>query len=158
VTMSRDLDSRVTEREVAAVNEWLESNKTLHSMRDHPWHTVPIMGGGWGSKLDTDSSRRNWDQSWKSILSDSLARSGATDKGADQTLLTRHVWSTWGSRDSIHHDSYTCYLFSGSTGWPTQRLNTTDHNFFGAVGPVEFMQECPRNCRRSGHEDDWIYC
>ena len=72
VTMSRDLDSRVTEREAAAVHEWLKSNKTLHSMRDHPWHTVPIMGGGWGSKLDTHSRRYRIDltvvfRMWKPI-------------------------------------------------------------------------------------------
>ena len=57
IFISRDLDSRINDRELAAVHEWLESNKTLHSMRDHPWHTVPIMGGGWGSKLDTQSRR-----------------------------------------------------------------------------------------------------
>ena len=57
--MSRDLDSRFTAREAAAVREWLASNKTLHAMRDHPFHGVPIMGGGWGSKLDTPKRRYN---------------------------------------------------------------------------------------------------
>ena len=37
VVMSRDLDSRFTAREAAAVREWLSSDKTLHAMRDHPW-------------------------------------------------------------------------------------------------------------------------
>ena len=31
--MSRDLDSRVTEREAAAVMEWLDSGSVIHSMR-----------------------------------------------------------------------------------------------------------------------------
>ena len=34
--MSRDLDSIIKLREVDAVEEWLESGKTLHVMRDHP--------------------------------------------------------------------------------------------------------------------------
>ena len=31
--MSRDLDSRITEREAAAVKEWLDSGDVIHSMR-----------------------------------------------------------------------------------------------------------------------------
>ena len=63
--MSRDLDSRFTAREAAAVREWLASNKTLHAMRDHPYHGVPIMGGGWGSKLDTPERRYNIQYTYK---------------------------------------------------------------------------------------------
>lgn len=40
----RDADSRFTEREVRFVNEWLQSNKDFHIVRDHKHHTVPIMG------------------------------------------------------------------------------------------------------------------
>ena len=49
----RDCDSRITERELAAVEEWIASGKTLHIMRDHPYHNVRIPGGMWGgtSKL-----------------------------------------------------------------------------------------------------------
>jgi hypothetical protein len=39
---SRDLDSPLTQRERAAVNEWLSSNLTFHSMRDHPYHVVSM--------------------------------------------------------------------------------------------------------------------
>ena len=132
--MSRDLDSRITERERAAAAEWLESDKSLHAMRDHPWHTVPLMAGGWGAKLDTQARRDNWNTSWTSMLADSKLYSGAGEKGPDQDLLQRHVWGRWGRADCLQHDSYTCSMFPGSTGWPTQRLNTTDHNYFGAVG------------------------
>jgi hypothetical protein len=44
----RDLDSRPTTRERAAVDEWLASGRALHIMRDHPEHTEPIMGGMFG--------------------------------------------------------------------------------------------------------------
>lgn len=50
IFLSRDCDSRISDREVNAVNEWLESDKDFHIMRDHPYHTVPILGGMWGSR------------------------------------------------------------------------------------------------------------
>ena len=56
------------------------------------------------------------------------------ERGADQDLLREHVWGVWGRGDACQHDSYTCDTHPGATGWPTQRLNTTDHNFFGAGG------------------------
>jgi hypothetical protein len=44
----RDSDSRITARELCAVEEWIASGKTLHIMRDHPYHNVRIPGGMWG--------------------------------------------------------------------------------------------------------------
>ena len=90
-----------------------------------------------------------WADSWRRMRGDQRVHaSAATGKGADQDLLRAHVWGVWARGDSLHHDSYTCHMYPGATAWPTQRLNTTDHNFFGAVGPVEFMQVCPEQCRR----------
>ena len=51
--VSRDLDSRLTMREVAAVREWEESGAALHVMRDHP----QVAGGG-GSLHQRPSSTR----------------------------------------------------------------------------------------------------
>ena len=50
IFISRDCDSRLSQREVAAVNEWLRGPKLVHIMRDHPYHTAPIMGGMFGMK------------------------------------------------------------------------------------------------------------
>lgn len=50
VAIFRDTDSRLSERELLAVNEWLYGDKPLHIMRDHPQHTERIMGGMWGVK------------------------------------------------------------------------------------------------------------
>jgi protein O-GlcNAc transferase len=46
----RDTDSRISLREKYAVDEWIESDKTFHIMRDHPYHKFPILGGMWGYK------------------------------------------------------------------------------------------------------------
>ena len=58
IFISRDLDSRITAREVAAVAEWLGSpgGEAVHCMRDHPQHYMPIMAGMWGARSDTGES------------------------------------------------------------------------------------------------------
>lgn len=45
VLISRDTDSRLSEREAASVEDWLNSDAALHIMRDHPGHYMPILGG-----------------------------------------------------------------------------------------------------------------
>ena len=50
VMISRDCDSRLTNREAVAVEEWLESGKGFHIMRDHPWHGSSMLGGMWGCR------------------------------------------------------------------------------------------------------------
>jgi hypothetical protein len=52
--ISRDVDSRVTEREKLSVEEWIDSGKILHIMRDHPHHGYHILGGMWGMKSQKD--------------------------------------------------------------------------------------------------------
>ena len=77
VLLSRDLDSRVSAREVAAVREWLGSGRAVHSMRDHPTHWVPMLGSAWAARLDTPGARARWAETWRTILGgqDSLATS-----------------------------------------------------------------------------------
>jgi len=49
--ISRDTDSRLSERDEVAVNEWIESGKTFHVVRDHPvGHSWGINAGIFGAK------------------------------------------------------------------------------------------------------------
>jgi hypothetical protein len=59
VVIVRDCDSRVNIREKEAVDEWLNSDKGFHIMRDHPYHTTEILGGMWGSKKGVVSNIKN---------------------------------------------------------------------------------------------------
>jgi hypothetical protein len=59
VVIVRDCDSRVNIREKEAVDEWLNSDKEFHIMRDHPYHTTEILGGMWGSKKGVVSNIKN---------------------------------------------------------------------------------------------------
>jgi hypothetical protein len=85
--LSRDLDSRLTGREVAAVSEWLATGRAFHFMRDHPDHGTTILGSGWGWRYTADS-RARWRTAWKRALKDRpLAWAPRDDWGPDQALL-----------------------------------------------------------------------
>lgn len=59
VMISRDCDSRITPREVAAVKQWLGSGAMFHIMRDHPHHATEILGGMWGVRAPLLSDMNN---------------------------------------------------------------------------------------------------
>tara|TARA_R100000900_G_scaffold122554_1_gene97032 strand:+ start:2377 stop:3111 length:735 start_codon:yes stop_codon:yes gene_type:complete len=51
IVLVRDSDGRITKREARAVNEWLDSDKTFHTFRDHESHLeYPIIACAFGYK------------------------------------------------------------------------------------------------------------
>ena len=50
IFVSRDCDSRISDKEYQAVLEWENSNFQFHAMRDHFHHHLYVMGGLWGAK------------------------------------------------------------------------------------------------------------
>jgi hypothetical protein len=98
----RDGDSRLSIREKMAVDEWINSGKSLHVMRDHPAHGIPfgsdrlgILGGMWGIKS-------------KVIPITDMIEKFKKDKnltyGSDQTFL-KTIYSIFES-DRITHDEF----------------------------------------------------
>lgn len=49
IMLSRDCDSRLSNREKLCVDEFIKSDKKFHRMIDHPFHGG-VMGGMWGAK------------------------------------------------------------------------------------------------------------
>jgi len=166
VFVSRDLDTRFNAREAAAVKEWREnSHYSIHTMRDHPYHNIGILGGAWGADLTRNvtasngkniSARQEWKITWKKMLTDKKIHSERHRKGPDQDLLTRQVWNPWGYKNAIQHDAYTCENFENSVGWPTKRPSEPN-NFMGAVLKEnnQITEKCPIKCRRN---QNWEYC
>jgi hypothetical protein len=91
----RDTDSRITLREVAAVEEWIASDYPIHIMRDHPCHGTPILGGMWGAK--PLFVRR--------FLNQDILLHWSEKDGTDQDLLRKYVYPKVKSH-AIIHDSY----------------------------------------------------
>ena len=161
IFMSRDLDSIVKLREVEAVEEWLQSGKSLHVMRDHTHHKHDMLGGLWGARF-TRSMKVwkelvlwDWENIWTAIIADPLSWSKRGNKGPDQTLLSRHVWAKL-SGGVLQHDSFSCAQYPGAVGFPSQRQNST-WNFVGASLEENEPEniECPTQCRRN---QSWKFC
>ena len=50
ICIIRDADSRIYERDIGCINDFIESNALFHIIRDHPNHYHKIMAGMWGIK------------------------------------------------------------------------------------------------------------
>ena len=75
---------------MAAVHEWLnKSKKPIHVMRDHPQHTIGILGAAWDTDLTRENSRKGWSDAWKRMLKDPLINAKRDKHGPDQFLLQR---------------------------------------------------------------------
>ena len=90
--------------QVAAVNEFLESDKDIHVMRDHPAHSTYILGGTWGAKVE--NLRNKLMAKFKDLFRDGLAYIPREKGGGyDQIALMRYVWP-WGKKVALSHGKY----------------------------------------------------
>lgn len=107
VFISRDSDSRVSLREKKSVDEWIESDKILHIMRDHPHHNYTILGGMWGMKkdksFDIESEIKNYNISKNFNFS-----SHWYDKWWDMNFLNEVVYPKF-INNSYINCSYNCF-------------------------------------------------
>ena len=92
------MDSRFNARELSAVKEWREySDLSLHSMRDHPYHSVELLGASWGTDLTRKlrgtkiNARMAWKIAWKYMLEDPITYSKRNSWGPDQKILAKYV-------------------------------------------------------------------
>ncbi len=99
----RDVDGRLTHRDLEATREWVASEKPFHVMRDNHQHAWPVMAGMWGVVGGFLNA---------SMLEEPLGinppRVGYF--GDDQTILREVVWPHV-TRYTLGHDSYTCEQF-----------------------------------------------
>ena len=159
IAFSRDLDMPFTHREFEAINEFLNSSKEFHFMRDHPQHNVPILGGLWGVKL-TPNIRHRIHQSFEKIFKSSMFYNGQNHKGSDQDLLEKFIWP-WAKDFSMGHDSYFCQNYINSRPFPTKREQNLC-NFIGCISEEDYFNlteanECPIKCRPKEHPN-WKHC
>lgn len=100
--ISRDTDSRLSMREKYAVDEWIESNKTLHVMRDHPHHDgAPIMGGLFGIVIKDDFIIEDKINFWIEGKDRSLF-----NRWGDVLFLNMEIYEKYKKEgDMISHDS-----------------------------------------------------
>jgi Flp pilus assembly protein TadD len=106
VFVCRDTDSRLNAQELLAVQDWLNSGKRFHIMRDHIYHHELIMAGMWGG---TSGVLPNIEK----LL---LANPAYFDNPfADQAFLADMMWPLI-QKDVKIHD--TEYRFPDASGFP----------------------------------------
>lgn len=103
--ISRDADSRLSEREYKLVEEWLNSGKTLHSIRDHRCHMHCIMGGMFGINNKLFHSKYKFKRIEK-ILEDGYKKYKERPYNVDQEFLNDELWN-------ILKDDYIAHVSNG---------------------------------------------
>lgn len=121
----RDTDSRFNKRESDAVQQWIESDRAFHIIRDHPGHGVCIGGGLWGAKTGAVQMSKLID-AWK----------GHKEPGSrlniynqDQMFLRDMVWPV-ARKDSLQHDLCYRHVFRDAVPFPA---SFDDPRFVGEV-------------------------
>lgn len=95
IFICRDSDSRLNEREAAAVLEWEKSDKNVHIMRDHPYHGYYMLGGMIGFKKASFN-----------ILKDCLSKFSPQNKyGSDYEFFHNVLYPTI-KEDTVTHDEF----------------------------------------------------
>lgn len=121
VMICRDTDSRLSEREKEAVDQWLDSDKGFHIMRDHPAHRTEILGGMWGAKIGSIPEM-------KSLIAD-------YSKGdfwqVDQNFLKQKIYPIVKSNSFVHDEFFEYNPF------PSKRKEGVDTN----GNPIDFIGE-----------------
>jgi hypothetical protein len=124
VFISRDCDSRISEREISAVNEWLSSDKLFHIMRDHPYHTSRILGGMWGCRggiMTGKSNPRNINIS-NLISKWTISKNGNYAFGVDQDFLSKVIYPIVVNY-SMEHSEFNLKFEGEIRPFPTIRNN-----------------------------------
>lgn len=125
--ISRDCDSRLSWRERRAVDEWMQSDKSVHLMRDCHNHGYTIMAGMFGVNNKLFHSRYG---------KLNLDVEQANNREDDQTILHHAVWSRV-VHDHLCHDHWS---HNQPVGQPTtQARDHVEHDQAYGVGLVNYV-------------------
>ena len=122
--VSRDADSRLSKREAGLVEEWMNSGKTLHSIRDHRCHMHCIMGGLFGINNILFHEKYTF-QKVTDIIDELYKYYKERPYNVDQIFLNDTLWRVL-QDDVIAHISN-----EGRRVFPTDIEVPSCHNFIG---------------------------
>lgn len=98
IVIIRDSDSRLNMREKLAVDEWLNSNKDFHIMRDHLNHKQEILGGMWGCRNGIVNEYKDLFIKHQNNLSNKYLY--------DMDFLRRRIYKNIVNNSFVHTDIY----------------------------------------------------
>jgi len=93
----RDADSVISQREAAAVEQWIASGKRFHMMRDAPSHTELMLAGMWGVVAGSLPPLEK-------LMQRFMGKPLESRRFADQYFLRQYVWP-YARASLMQHDS-----------------------------------------------------
>ena len=154
-TIVRDADSRITERELILVDDWLKSDKDFHIVRDHKHHTCPIGAGAFGMRnncleyvgIPTGTTSVNEAPLqfvpglalMNAFLRDLLEH--RNEYIVDQIFLAQYIYKYIANKSMVHcsHNAYEPFA---------KRIHPVETGFVGEV-----VTECPRAAEIMGDSE-----
>lgn len=139
--ISRDSDSRIYPREVAAVADWMQNDWAyLHNMRDSKIQVNPVLGGMWGAVVKPLRARlaamNNGESNIEKLYTDWINKKGGKAVyGDDELFLKEVVLKAVGEDHFITHESFRCNEFLHSNGFPIPRGSAGIH--IGGIREVD---------------------
>jgi hypothetical protein len=151
----RDTDSRLTQRDFKAVQEWVESGRLFHTLHDHNAQQTAVPGGLWGAVSGFVNPAVI--QAWRNS-SDQQSAMWIND----QYWLADVVWPLV-KNETLDHSSFLCKQYGAAEwrGFPVQRRDRADfvgNQFMNRTawqGEYLVPAECPAECRR---KPEWTGC
>jgi hypothetical protein len=122
---SRDADSRITDRDMWCTEEFINSGKTFHVIRDHYYHKRLIMAGTFGIKKpkgfpDLKPILKEWKKT----------RRDTTVYGIDEIFLQEQLYPLIQDNYLVHSN---IRGYKGETVFPILREQEDDGDFIGNV-------------------------
>ena len=130
IFFSRDADSRITARDIWCITQFINSNKSLHVIRDHFYHRKRIMGGMFGIRKKNVSFKIK--DLWGSVV-----RSD-DNYGADENFLETNVYPLL-AHDCLVHSNIVGY--AGEVVCPILCEQDDDTDFIGNVYSADDIAE-----------------
>jgi len=139
--ISRDIDSRLSPRELFLINEWISSGYSFHTIRDHMHHSIAVLGGMFGMR------RGSIKGTMINLIQKALDENNNNIKGSmgeDQNFLQRYIWPQIKS-NALEHDSFgRCFGGKECRGFPEILDKSGNENFIGS--PFKFENHVNPNC------------
>ncbi len=129
----RDVDALVCPRNKFVVDEWLQSGKDFHIVRDHPHHRHLILGGLWGVRGGVLPSISELIDAYRSVM-------GTDEYGDDIRFLSRTVYPLVASNALIHSD-FVAFADEVVTPIVAPRLNFQWLGFPPARGEISDLRQ-----------------
>ena len=144
----RDADSRLTDRDAAAVRAWVTSGAIFNCIRDHPSHAqYAVSGGLWGGK--PAALREVLHKSMRELME------GSSDNYLqDMTFLAKAIWPNV-SAHAYCSDSVSCDVWPNAHPFPVPRYDydivgqVVDEREVGRAGDIEILRQAGENIKCS---------